>query len=145
MNRTLPPNFGIVTLGVADLERSRTFYAALGWELTGSSNPEICWFKTSGSYIGLFPYEELAADANLPAEPRAEFGGITLAINVSSEQKVTEAMRVAEEAGGRVIKEPVRAEWGGFSGYFADPDGHPWEIAYNPNFPIAEDGSLTIP
>ena len=140
----VPARLSIVTLGVADLERSKTFYEALGWKRTASSNEEICWYRTADSYLGLFPRDLLAADANLPPAPPAPFGGITLAICVASEEEVEGAIATAEQAGAKVIKPPERAEWGGFSGYFADPDGHPWEVAYNPNFPIGEDGRISI-
>jgi catechol 2,3-dioxygenase-like lactoylglutathione lyase family enzyme len=140
----VPARLSIVTLGVADLERSKSFYRGLGWELTASSNPEICWFRTADSYLGLFGYDELARDANLPPQPRATFGGITLAINVGDEEAVTQALEDAAAAGAQVIKPAERAPWGGFSGYFADPDGHPWEVAFNPNFPIGDDGRVTI-
>jgi uncharacterized protein len=141
---SVPARISIVTLGVADLERSKSFYGALGWQITASSNPEICWFRTSDSYLGLFGYDELARDANLPPGPRPPFGGVTLAICVSSEELVTAALEDAVAAGAEVIKPAERAPWGGFSGYFTDPDGHPWEVAFNPNFPIADDGRITI-
>ena len=140
----IPARMSVVTLGVADLERSKNFYEALGWERTASSNEEICWYRTADSYLGLYPHDLLAADANLPATPRAAFGGITLAICVGSEEEVTTAIAEAAGVGAEVIKPPQRAEWGGFSGYFADPDGHPWEVAYNPNFPIGDDGRVSI-
>jgi catechol 2,3-dioxygenase-like lactoylglutathione lyase family enzyme len=141
---SVPARINIVTLGVDDLPRSKAFYEALGWEVAGSAGDEICWFRTSDSYLGLFGREALAKDAALRSEPRAEFGGITLAINVESEAAVDAAFEAAAAAGARVLKPAERAEWGGYSGYFADPDGHPWEVAYNPSFPIGEDGRITI-
>jgi len=141
---SVPARISIVTLGVDDVKRSRAFYGSLGWEVAGSAGDEICWFRTTDSYLGLFGRESLAKDAALRSEPRAEFGGITLAINVESEEAVTAALGAAATAGGRVLKPGTRADWGGFSGYFADPDGHPWEVAYNPTFPIGEDGRITI-
>lgn len=140
----IPARISIVTLGVDDLQRSKTFYEALGWKIAGSAGDEICWFRTADSYLGLFGREELAKDAALRSEPSAEFGGITLAINVESEEAVTAAFEAAVTAGARVLKPAIRTDWGGYSGYFADPDGHPWEVAYNPNFPIGEDGRITI-
>jgi catechol 2,3-dioxygenase-like lactoylglutathione lyase family enzyme len=141
---SVPPRLNIVTLGVDDLARSKAFYEALGWKVAGSSGDEICWFETSDSYLGLFGREALARDASLRAEPRAEFGGITLAICVESEAAVDAAFEAATAAGARILKPAERAEWGGYSGYFADPDGHPWEVAHNPSFPIGEDGRITI-
>ena len=141
---SVPARLSIVTLGVDDLERSKTFYEALGWEVAGSVGDEICWFRAAGSYLGLFGREALATDAGLRSEPRADFGGITLAINVESEEAVTSAFAAAVIAGARILKPATRTDWGGYSGYFADPDGHPWEVAYNPTFPIGEDGHITI-
>jgi hypothetical protein len=110
-----------------------------------SSTDEIAWFRTAGSYVGLFGYDSLAEDANLPSTPRGSFGGITLAMCVESEEAVTAALDAAARAGATVIKPAEKTEWGGFSGYFADPDGHPWEVAHNPFFEIGSDGTLTIP
>jgi len=141
---TVPAKINIVTLGVADIERAATFYSALGWERCTSGGDEITWFRTNGAYLGLFGYASLAADADLPPEPRAPFGGITLAINVETEPAVTDALDAATAAGGTLLKAAERMDWGGFSGYFADPDGHPWEVAFNPFFPIGADGSITI-
>jgi catechol 2,3-dioxygenase-like lactoylglutathione lyase family enzyme len=143
---TLPARLSIVTLGVADLDRSIAFYAALGWERKSASmDGSISWFSTADSTIGLFPWDELAHDANLPPEPRAPFGGITLAINVESPEAVAAGLDAAVAAGGKILKPATVADWGGTSGYFADPDGHPWEVAHNPGFPIGEDGRVRIP
>ena len=141
---TVPARLSIVTLGVADIDRASAFYAALGWPRCASSTDEICWFRLTGSYVGLFGYASLAADASLPPEPRAPFGGVTLAINLETEQAVSDAIEAAVAAGGSVLKTPEHTDWGGFSGYFADPDGHAWEVAHNPFFPIGEDGAITI-
>lgn len=141
----VPARISIVTLGVTDLARSAAFYEALGWERTSSSDDTICWFRTADSYLGLFGYGSLAEDANLPVTPRAPFGGVTLAISVGSEDAVTAALEEAARAGGTILKPAQRAEWGGFSGYFADPDGHPWEVAFNPSFTIGDDGRVFIP
>jgi catechol 2,3-dioxygenase-like lactoylglutathione lyase family enzyme len=141
----IPAQFGIVTLGVSDLDRSSAFYEALGWERCASSNESICWFRTTGSYVGLFPYESLAADADLPTSPREPFRGVTLAINVESEEAVGRALNEAATVGGEIIKPAQRAEWGGYSGYFTDPDGYPWEVAFNPNFELNEGGRVLIP
>ncbi len=139
------PNFVIVTLAVQDLDRSITFYRGLGWELHGDRSQGIVWFRTSGSWVGLFPAEELAADAGLPTEPLPDFRGITLALNLADEGAVDAAFTTVRELGGRVVKEATRAEWGGYSGYVADPDGHLWELACNPFFPIDAEGRIEIP
>ena len=142
---TVPARLGIVTLGVADLTRSVAFYEALGWERCSASSEAIAWFRTADTHVGLFPWHELADDALLPAAPRARFGGITLAINVDAAEEVAVALDAAVAAGGSLLKPATVTDWGGTSGYFADPDGHPWEIAHNPFFPIGEDGRLHIP
>jgi catechol 2,3-dioxygenase-like lactoylglutathione lyase family enzyme len=142
---TIPARLGIVTLGVADLPRSGAFYEALGWERCTSSSDAIAWFRTADSHIGLFPWHELAEDARLPAQPRARFGGITLAINVESPEAVGTALDAAVAAGATLLKPAIATDWGGTSGYFADPDGHPWEVAHNPFFPIDAEGRVRIP
>ena len=143
---TVPARLGIVTLGVADLARSVAFYEALGWQRRSASiDGVIAWFGTADTNIGLFPWHELAEDARLPAEPRARFGGITLAINVDTPGEVATSLDSAVAAGGTLLKPATVADWGGTSGYFADPDGHPWEVAHNPGFPIDEDGRVQIP
>ena len=141
---SVPARISIVTLGVDNLARSKAFYEALGWEVAGTVGDEICWFKTADSYLGLFDRESLARDAGLRSEPTAEFGGITLAINVESKAAVDAAFEAATGAGARILKPAEATDWGGYSGYFADPDGHPWEVAHNPSFPIDEDGRITI-
>jgi uncharacterized protein len=141
---TVPARISIVTIGVNDLARSKAFYEALGWEVASEVEGEICWFKTADSYLGLFGFDALAADANLSTGQRAPFGGITLAINVETEEAVTDGLDVAAKAGATILKPAEKLDWGGVSGYFADPDGHPWEICYNPGFPIGDDGRITI-
>jgi catechol 2,3-dioxygenase-like lactoylglutathione lyase family enzyme len=142
---TVPPRINIVTLGVGDLPGAVAFYGRLGWELCASSQDAIAWYRTGGAYVGLFPREELAKDANVPADEPAAFDGVTLAINVATEDEVGAALDAAVAAGARLLKPATRADWGGLSGYFADPDGHAWEVAYNPFFPIDEQGVITIP
>ena len=141
---SIPPNFSIVTLGVADLDRSATFYRALGWEQRGDQSIGITWFRTAGTWIGLFGYDELAADVGLPADPPTEYRGVTLALNFGSAEDVDTAFAAALDAGARSVKPPIRADWGGYSGYFADPDGHLWEVAFAPAFPVANDGTIEI-
>lgn len=140
----VPARISIVTLGVSDLARAQGFYEALGWQRCSSSNPAIAWFKTADSYLGLFPYEQLAADAAIANPARGSFGGVTLAINVETEAAVDAALEAARAAGATIIKPAEPAGWGGYSGYFADPDGHPWEVAHNPHFPIGAEGRITI-
>ncbi|MEO9223246.1 MAG: VOC family protein [Mycobacteriaceae bacterium] len=141
---SISPNFTIVTLGVADLQRSVAFYRALGWEQRGDPAAGITWFRTSGTWIGLFGYADLAADVGVPADPPTGYRGITLALNFGDEPAVDAALSHAVAAGARLVKPAERAEWGGYSGYFADPDGHLWETAYAPGFPVGEDGTIDI-
>lgn len=141
---TVPARVSIVTLGVASVARAVAFYEALGWERASASIDEIAWFRTADTNVGLFPNEDLATEANLPPV-RARFGGITLAINVESPEAVTAALDEAVAAGALLLKPATRMDWGGVSGYFADPDGHPWEVAFNPAFPIDPDGRVRIP
>ncbi|SOB81558.1 VOC family protein [Streptomyces sp. 1331.2] len=140
-----PARISIVTLGVSDLDRSTAFYEALGWRRSTASSPEIVWFRTADSVLGLFPTEELAADAGVPATGEPTFRGVTLAVNLESPALVDAALATAVEAGAVVVKPPVPTDWGGYSGYFEDPDGHLWELAHNPFFPFTEDGSLDLP
>lgn len=134
----------LVTLGVADLARSRAFYAALGWR--GQEVEETVFFQAGGIAVVLWGREKLAADCglDLPAAP-AGFGGIALAHNVRSAAEVDEVVAAAERAGGTVTRPPAETFYGGYAGVFTDPDGHAWEIAHNPGFALAEDGSLTVP
>jgi catechol 2,3-dioxygenase-like lactoylglutathione lyase family enzyme len=142
---TVPARVSLATLGVRDVARSTAFYQALGWELSSASVESTSFFKTAGGILGLYRYEALAADAHLPASPRQPFGGITLAINVESPEAVGAALEAAVAAGGSLLKAAEAAEWGGTSGYFADPDGHPWEVAHNPFFPLDAEGFLHVP
>ena len=147
MPTDVPANFAIVTLGVADLERSARFYRDLGWEQRGDLAQGITWFKTSGSWLGLFGYDALAEDAALTAVAESDlpaYRGITLALNLASEDAVDLAFARVHEVGGRIVKPAHRTEWGGYSGYFADPDGHLWEICHNPGFPLDDDGRIEI-
>ncbi|MET9618343.1 VOC family protein [Kitasatospora indigofera] len=139
-----PARISIVTLGVADLDRSAGFYERLGWRRSAKSSPEIVWFRTADSVLGLFPYEELAADAGVPATGEPSFRGVTLAVNLESPERVDAALKVAVEAGATVVKPPAAASWGGYSGYFEDLDGHLWELAHNPFFPFTETGQLDL-
>jgi predicted lactoylglutathione lyase len=142
---TIPARLGLVTLGVGDLDRSVAFYQALGWQKASSSiEGVIQWFRTADTNLGLFPYQDLADDVQIPSPERGSFGGITLAINVERPEDVDATIAAAVEAVGSVLKPGTDAVFGR-SGYFADPDGYPWEVAYNPEFPIGDDGRLTIP
>jgi len=142
---TVPAHVTLVTLGSSDVSRTTAFYQALGWELSSASVEGTSFFKTGGAIVTIWGYEDLAADAHLPAPPRQPFGGIALAINVDSPEAVSAALDAAVAAGGHLLKAAEQADWGGTSGYFADPDGNPWEVAHNPFFPFDEHGNLTLP
>ena len=136
----------IITLGVENLERALRFYRdGLGWTVSSASQGDIAFLKLSGVVLALYPRGLLASDANLPSLGRAPFGGVTLAQNVRESGQVDECMLAAEAAGARVLRPAKDAEWGGRSGYFADPDGHPWEIAWHPYFQFDEEGALVLP
>jgi uncharacterized protein len=134
----------LITLGVADLTRSREFYERLGWRRSMSNTEGIAFFQTGGMALALYPRPELAKDANVAPEGQG-FNGISLAYNARNRTEVDALLKEAATAGAKVIKPAQEAFWGGYSGYFSDPDGFLWEVAWNPHFPIAEDGSIRIP
>jgi uncharacterized protein len=142
---SIPARVSIVTLGVSNLERSTTFYEGWGWRRSTASLPTITFLQLANLIIGLYDHAALADDARLPAGPRSPFGGITLAINLDSPEEVDRAVATAAAAGGSVLHHPEPTDWGGYSGYVADPDGHPWEFAHNPFFPIGDDGITRLP
>jgi catechol 2,3-dioxygenase-like lactoylglutathione lyase family enzyme len=135
----------LITLGVADLERSLRFYRdGLGWTPSNASQEgEVAFFQLHGFVLALWGRAKLAADAGV--EHTGGWGGIALAQNHPSRAAADAAFAAALAAGGTSLKAPVETDWGGYSGYIADPDGHPWEIAHNPFWPLAADGSLTLP
>ena len=139
----VPARLSIVTLGVEDIARSVRFYEALGWQRCASSMDEIAWFRTADTYIGIFGWADLAADAELVEPTRGSFGGITLAINVESPEAVDGALDEAVAAGATLMKPGTVLPFG-YGGYFADPDGHAWEVCWNPGFPIGPDGRIEI-
>ena len=134
----------MVTLGVADLERAGAFYAALGWRKAAESQPGITFFQCPGMLLGLFPLEELANDQGRRGAELG-FGAMNLAQNQPDRETVDEVFGAAISAGATALKRPEEVFWGGYSGYFADPDGHAWEIAHNPFAPLSADGTLTLP
>ena len=134
----------IVTLGVADLERSKEFYERLGWQRPMSKSEGIVFFQVGGMALALYPREELAKDANVPADGGG-FSGISLAYNTRYRTEVDTVLEDAKRAGAKILKPAQEAFWGGYSAYFSDPDGFLWEVAWNPFFAIAEDGSIRLP
>ena len=132
----------LVTLGVADLPRSRAFYEALGWRSDADPGDDVVFFQAGGMIVGLWSREELAADSGV--EDSGGWGGITLAHNVRSPEEVDRVLDEARGAGARIVREGAETFWGGYSGAFLDPDGHAWEIAHNPGWTLAEDGSIRL-
>jgi uncharacterized glyoxalase superfamily protein PhnB len=106
---------------------------------------EVAFIQTAGPVLGLFGFDDLAADARLPADPLPAFRGISLAINLEDDGKVDAVLAEAEAAGATVVKPAEKAEWGGYSGYFTDLDGYAWEVAHNPYWPFAADGTIDLP
>lgn len=138
------PRVSLITLGVADVAASRRFYEALGFVAASSSQPAIAFFQIGGSALALFSRASLAEDACVDnVEPG--FSGITLAYNCRSEADVDAAFAHALACGATMKKRPEKVFWGGYSGYFADPDGHLWEVAYNPFAPLDEEGRIKLP
>ncbi|MEV6768679.1 VOC family protein [Nocardia sp. NPDC051030] len=133
----------LITLGVADLARSRTFYETLGWR--GQEVEETVFFQAGGLGLVLWSREKLALDSGLDDAHGTGFGGIVLAHNLRSPAEVDALLTTARQAGATITKPAATTTYGGYAGSFADPDGHLWEIAHNPGFPLAEDGTLTIP
>ena len=133
----------LITLGVADLQRSRTFYEQLGW--SGQEVEETVFFQAGGQAVVLWGRDKLAADAGVDDDRGSTFDGIVLAHNVASRDEVDRVVRSAADAGGEVTKAPSETFYGGYAGFFRDPDGHVWEIAHNPGFTLHDDGRLTLP
>jgi uncharacterized protein len=136
-----------VTLGVGDLRASVRFYEALGFvRKVRATGDEVAFFDAGGAVLALYPWELLAKDAMLAAQPRpGAFRGSTVAWNCGSAEEVDTAFARALAAGAKPLKAPQRTEWGGYSGYFADPDGHAWEVVHAPAFALAPDGRLLLP
>ena len=133
----------LITLGVRDFERSYKFYTeTLGWK-SARSQDDVAFFQTSGVVFAIYPREKLAEDALVSPEGYG-FSGITLAYNTRSESEVDEIIKDLKAKGARILKEPQKVFWGGYSAYFADPDDYYWEVAYNPFFPFDENGNLKL-
>jgi catechol 2,3-dioxygenase-like lactoylglutathione lyase family enzyme len=140
---SVPNRLSIVTLGVADLTRSTRFYESLGWERSSASMPTISFFELQGSWFGLYEWSALADDAGVPAEGSG-FRGVALAMNLASPEEVDAVFAEWLAAGATARVEPHEAFWGGYSSYVADPDGHLWELAFNPYATLGADGRLVM-
>jgi len=140
----LPQRLSLITLGVADLARSRRFYEGLGFTAAPGSEEGVAFFDMNGVILALYSGRALAEDANVPhTEP--SFRGVSCAINVASEAEVGAALDFVAARGARVTQPAAKAFWGGYLGYFSDPDGHLWEVAYNPFWPLDESGRPQLP
>ena len=143
---SVPARVNLLTLGVTNLERATRFYSSLGWPLSGTSVAgEVSFFALDNCVLAVWGHDSLAADAGLTAGEPMVFRGVAAAINVRSEAEVDEVIGTAVDAGGRAVKPGVKTDWGGYSGYFADPDGHLWEVAHNPHWPLDDDGRVHLP
>lgn len=132
----------LITLGVGDLARARSFYEAVGWEPSSSPADDVVFFQAGGMVLGLWDRERLAEDSCV--EDAGGWGGVTLAYNTRTKEAVDAVIEQAREAGASIGREPEETFWGGYSGVFLDPDGHPWEVAWNPGWTVAEDGSIEL-
>jgi predicted lactoylglutathione lyase len=139
--------FTVITLGVADMRKSIAFYEGLGFARKFRATGEIvAFFETGATAIGLFPWDQLAQDVTLPDKPRPQaFRGVTLAWNCRSNEEVDQVIDFAISKGASLLKPPHETDYGGYSGYFADPDGHPWEVVAAPNIEVGADGRVHLP
>jgi predicted lactoylglutathione lyase len=145
---SVPAVISLVTLGVADVAKSTAFYESLGFERSSASvDGDVSFFRTTGgSILAVWRTDELRKDAAAEAAPDAgAFRGTSLAMNVESAEAVDEALAIAVAAGARIARAAQATDWGGYTGYFADPDGHLWEVAHNPHWPIGPNGVPQLP
>lgn len=139
----VPQRITLITLGVADLARARAFYERLGWR-AAEAQEGVAFYQLDGFVLALFGLSDLAQDQGRPGAALGT-GAVTLAQNFATEAEVDAAFAAALAAGATALKAPEKVFWGGYSGYWADPDGHVWEVAMNPFWPLNEDGTLTLP
>jgi hypothetical protein len=142
----VPARVSLITLGVTDVSRSTEFYRALGWPLSSASVfGTVSFFRTGGAVLTVWGRDDLAADVKVEAVAASGFCAVALAINLETPEDVDAALQQAVAAGGSLVRPAHTADWGGYSGYFADPDGHLWEVAYNPFWPTGLDGRPVLP
>ena len=132
----------LITLGVRDLDRARTFYEGLGWSAHGEENDDVVFFQAGGMVVALWDRGSLAVDSAVT--DGGGWGGVTLAYNVRAPEEVDAVIEEARAAGARIGREAGETFWGGYSGVFVDPDGHPWEVAHNPGWTVNDDGTITL-
>jgi uncharacterized protein len=133
----------LITLGVANLSRARSFYEALGWQTGAGQDDDVVFFQAGGMVVALWDRGELAADSSV--EDRGGWGGVALAVNFGSPAEVDMVIEEARNAGATIGREPAETFWGGYGGVFIDPEGHPWEVAHNPRWTVTEDGGVRLP
>jgi catechol 2,3-dioxygenase-like lactoylglutathione lyase family enzyme len=141
-DRVVEQRLSLVTLGVSDLARARAFYESLGWRSGAAPADDVVFFQAGGMIVALWSRESLAEDSGVA--DNGGWGGITLAYNARSPEEVDAVLDEARGAGARIVREGAATFWGGYSGAFVDPDGHPWEVAHNPHWTIADDGSVSL-
>jgi hypothetical protein len=132
----------LITLGVSDLASARRFYEALGWKTGAAPADDVVFFQTGGMIVALWGRDQLAEDSGV--DDGGGWGGVTLAYNVRSPEEADAVIEEARRAGAHIAREPAKTFWGGYSGVFVDPDGHPWEVAHNPNWTLDADGSVRL-
>ncbi len=133
----------LITLGVGDLARAREFYEGLGWKTGAVPADDVVFFQTGCMIVALWGRDKLAEDSTVT--DNGGWGGVTLAYNTRSPDEVDDVLAEAEKAGATIGRWGAETFWGGYSGVFIDPDGHPWEVAHNPRWTIREDGSVELP
>jgi predicted lactoylglutathione lyase len=141
-NPRMEQRVSLITLGVRDLARSRAFYEGLGWTTGAAPDDDVVFFQAGGMVVALWDRARLAEDSTV--KDSGGWGGVTLAYNVRSPEEVDAVIEEARAAGGRIGREGAATFWGGYSGLFLDPDGHPWEVAHNPHWTVAADGSVKL-
>jgi predicted lactoylglutathione lyase len=132
----------LITLGVTDLARARRFYEALGWQTGAEPGDDVVFFQAGEMVLALWDRARLAEDSAVADS--GGWGGVTLALNFASPAEVDAVIEEARAAGATIGREPAETFWGGYSGVFVDPDGHPWEVAHNPHWPVTEDGGVRL-
>jgi uncharacterized protein len=143
LQRIVEQRLSLVTLGVRDLGRARAFYEALGWRSGAAPDDDVVFFRAGGTVLALWGRDQLAEDSGV--EDSGGWGGVTLAHNVGSPEEVDAVLAEAERAGATITHPASPAFWGGYTGGFVDPEGHAWEVAHNPHWTLAEDGSVVLP
>jgi hypothetical protein len=132
----------LITLGVSDLDRARSFYEGLGWKTGAAPTDDVVFFQAGGMIVALWGRDRLAEDSGV--EDGGGWGGVTLAYIVRSPEEADAVIEEARRSGARIAREPAKTFWGGYSGIFVDPDGHPWEVAHNPHWTLEADGSVRL-